>query len=64
MSKNSKLQDHDMKAYTFANFGMVKRLTQKVEALLVQDHEEDSEKSIENNNSIDLFEEDIYLHFY
>ncbi len=53
-----------MNAYTDAHFGMVKKLTQKVEALWSDPTKQSPETTDKKNKSIDLFEEDIYLHFY
>lgn len=64
MSLKSKFQNHDMNAYSDANFGMVKRLTQKVESLWGSDRNDPAKETEKKEKTIELFEEEIYLHFY
>lgn len=58
-------QTHDMLAYTFANFGIIKKSSQSVASILRNEYNNEQENSEKREQkSVVLFEEEIHLHFY
>lgn len=57
-------QNHDMIAYSFANFGMAKRLSQDVESILPDKNNKMETFKEKEKKEVDLFEDDTHLHFF
>lgn len=58
-------QTHDMIAYSLANFGIIKKTSQSVASVLRNEYSSEQENSgKKEKKSINLFEEEIHLHFY